>query len=65
MSTGINVCKDCTDRHLGCHSDCKKYLSSKEKYESNKAEIRRQKALNSQYDGFMKEQSIRRERRCR
>jgi hypothetical protein len=26
-------CKDCTDRHLGCHSVCEKYIAAKAKIE--------------------------------
>lgn len=25
----IAPCKDCPDRHIGCHSECEKYLSFK------------------------------------
>ena len=24
------VCKDCPDRHQGCHADCEKYLAERE-----------------------------------
>lgn len=24
-SKGISPCKDCKDRHIGCHAHCKKY----------------------------------------
>jgi len=26
---GITCCKDCKDRHLGCHSSCKIYIEQK------------------------------------
>ena len=29
----IRSCKDCTDRYVGCHSNCEKYLSEKAEYE--------------------------------
>jgi hypothetical protein len=28
--TPIAPCKDCTDRHVGCHGKCKKYIDWKE-----------------------------------
>lgn len=32
--TNIKCCKDCTERHIGCHSDCEKY--NKEKSDNDK-----------------------------
>ena len=32
--TNIKCCKDCTQRHIGCHSDCEKY--NKEKSDNDK-----------------------------
>lgn len=32
----IKSCKNCTERCVGCHSYCKKYLSEKAKYEEGK-----------------------------
>ena len=33
-------CKDCIDRHEGCHSTCEKYRLWKKKQEDEKAVIR-------------------------
>lgn len=33
MLSTINSCKDCPDRHVGCHSTCIKYKEEKEAYE--------------------------------
>lgn len=33
----IYPCKDCTDRTLGCHSICDKYISFKETRDKKKA----------------------------
>lgn len=30
----IKCCKDCTQRHIGCHSDCERY--NKEKSDNDK-----------------------------
>lgn len=38
--TMIKSCKDCTERYIGCHSVCEKYLSEKAKNDKHKAEIR-------------------------
>ena len=32
--TNIKCCKDCTQRHIGCHSDCESY--NKEKSDNDK-----------------------------
>ena len=29
----ITVCRDCTDRHLGCHDSCERYQAQKQKNE--------------------------------
>lgn len=38
----IAPCKDCTDRVLGCHSHCKKYLSYTEENERRKEAHRKE-----------------------
>ena len=32
-------CNGCTDRHVGCHSDCEKYKKAKEQHEDFKQMI--------------------------
>ena len=32
----VAPCKDCTDRHYGCHSTCKKYSEWKNNYEEER-----------------------------
>ena len=32
----INVCRDCKNRKIGCHAECKKYLEAKAEYEAEK-----------------------------
>lgn len=60
----IGVCKNCTNRYIGCHSVCEKYIKEKQQYDLNKAEIRKAKSLNSEYDGYVATQSaIRKKRR--
>lgn len=31
-----NTCRDCAERHPGCHSDCAKYQEFREALQSNK-----------------------------
>lgn len=39
-------CKDCKERHLGCHSTCEKYIA--EKAESERVrQLKMQESLNS------------------
>lgn len=30
MQSKIKTCKNCTKRHIGCHSDCEEYLREKQ-----------------------------------
>ena len=43
-----NPCKECEERHLGCHSDCEKYLKAVEKTEAIKKEIRQDTILRAE-----------------
>lgn len=53
FSYRVNFCdKDCTDRKVGCHSSCKKYLERKAKYDKNKADVRKIKSNNRDITGF-------------
>lgn len=36
----MHSCKDCTKRHLYCHSTCKDYLSEKAQYEEDKKKVK-------------------------
>lgn len=37
-------CKDCPDRHVGCHSDCERYLEFRKKLD----ELREKKRIESE-----------------
>lgn len=39
----ITVCKDCRERHLGCHDNCERYLKERNAYEELKQAIRKEK----------------------
>ena len=36
-------CKDCPDRHPGCHSVCEKYIADKEEWNNIKAKMAKEK----------------------
>lgn len=36
-------CKNCENRHLGCHGECNKYITFKRKYAIEKSIIRKKK----------------------
>lgn len=42
-------CKDCTERHINCHSDCELYLVDKTEYDRIKALGYKDKVTNTYY----------------
>ena len=38
-----NQCKDCEDRHMGCHVECEKYAEYRKWIDDRKAEIQEEK----------------------
>lgn len=36
-----NCCKNCRDRHIGCHSECEKYLTWRKEFEERKRKFKR------------------------
>lgn len=49
----IRTCKNCTDRHIGCHSTCKTYMLEKQKHDEEQAKIRKDKASYNEYRDYM------------
>jgi len=43
------VCKDCDERHPGCHDTCGRYLEAKDEYYAKKNAIYREKAAESEF----------------
>lgn len=41
---GEAPCKNCTERYVGCHGDCKKYIEYSQKYQNLKNDIKAKKA---------------------
>lgn len=35
-------CKGCTERHVGCHSECENYITFKEKLEQQNKQIKKE-----------------------
>lgn len=55
-------CKDCSDRELGCHSTCKRYIQFQE---ANQAETKARRdflKVHNEHIGFLTEQKRKRER---
>lgn len=48
------TCKNCADRHLGCHSTCESYNKAKAEYNAQQARIREQKASYNVYREYKK-----------
>lgn len=64
VTNKITCCKDCTDRHAGCHATCEKYNQQKTELDAIKAERRKQYEINSglnayRYEGINKVMSNR------
>ena len=57
----IYPCKDCSDRRIGCHSECEKYKDCADKAR----QIRDQRAINNQKDDDKFQAIIRTEKRMR
>lgn len=51
MINGITCCKDCKERHHGCHAGCETYINEKKQYEEFKEYLAREK---EQFNGRMR-----------
>ena len=52
-------CKDCSERHRGCHYDCERYLEFKAYREAEREEMRKgDEAIRFKIDGCRKARSI-------
>ena len=47
MIPGIFRCKDCNERHPGCHGHCEKYIEDKAAHEKRKAALSVENSLNA------------------
>lgn len=48
----VGVCKDCTEREVGCHSSCERYITAKKEWEAEKNRIYTEKCKDSNYDNY-------------
>ncbi len=51
----IKCCKDCTEREVGCHGWCEKYIQQKASHDKRMSDIRTQK----QADQYARESTVR------
>lgn len=45
-------CKDCTERHVGCHAECEKYRKAKEETEEAKEKQRLHKETEAYFADY-------------
>lgn len=50
---GIKCCKDCTERYIGCHGTCKKYLDEVKAENEKKERLRKQKKGQNEADAVL------------
>ena len=53
MAMPVGPCKDCEERHLGCHSDCERYKAYREEWERITAEIWKAKKAEALTEGYV------------
>ena len=55
----IYACKDCQDRHEGCHSTCERYQRDKAIHEQEKAKLDKLKAEQTDANNYTYEKVMR------
>lgn len=50
----IVTCRNCPDRHIGCHGECEKYLKAKQEYEAMKVARHKEKDIFDYYTHHLK-----------
>lgn len=55
-------CKDCSNRELGCHSTCKRYIQFQENTQAETKARRDFLKVHNEHVGFLTEQKRKRER---
>lgn len=63
MRCSNKVCNGCTDRRIGCNSDCEKYLAEAERIRKEKDTIYQQKVKELGWRGYLTENKRTRKRR--
>lgn len=49
-------CRDCTERHPGCHGKCEKYINERKVYEEKQSKIRAKKESEAMVIQFKRKQ---------
>ncbi len=49
----ITCCKDCPNRHGGCHSTCEKYKQERKEYDQTMSEVNKKEAVQKGLNGFL------------
>lgn len=57
------ACKDCTERHVGCHSECAKYKEFKEQLQADKEAYFEATREENMYLAYMKKQANKRRKK--
>ena len=47
-------CKNCTKRHVGCHSTCETYHKEKKEYDLREKEIGHREKMDREFDRYFK-----------
>lgn len=48
----IRCCKDCSDRHVGCHGECERYISEKKSIDEYNESCRKKRLQESEATGL-------------
>ena len=60
MAVGENPCRHCTDRQVGCHAVCERYLNWEQEHKADKERIRSEKHI--EYTGYVIDSNQRRKK---
>ena len=50
---GIKCCKDCAERHIGCHGSCQRYLDEAKDANAERERLRKQKKSQNEADAVL------------
>ena len=53
-----NPCKDCPDRHIGCHLDCERYLAWRKVYDEWNSKVFNERSKSRAVDKYLIDRSI-------
>lgn len=50
----ITCCKDCTERHIGCHGSCQRYLDEAKAANAERERLRKEKKSQNEADAVLR-----------